>query len=812
MSTAQPSRRRPGAQVEVVRGLKGDPGDPRLLLANIAPGEAVTVDDNGDPAALSVATVADIVDPETPAGAAVVTATEAALAAEDAPAAAAAAAVSDALGAAGTITRTNLVVNPEATSNSTGFNQYYGSGGAGSTARVADPADASKWMFRQTWTTGTSAVNGGAGFGRSGNDDIPVTAGTTVTASIVAQPSRQQRLRIEAKFYTSGGSQVGSTAYGASQVLDAGTRARLSYTGVVPSTATRMTIQLAAIESGGFGVAWQNGDTLHVGYVLVEVGSSVGSYFSGATSGAAWSGTAGASTSTWTKTNVVFGAEVGQTVAPVESAKFTGTRPTHGGQSLATNIELSTGLAQKFAARAGWATGTAYAVYDVVYNADIFYYCLTAHTSASAFKTDLDAGRWRALSPMQLSVLNPPMGVEDFTNAAWSRAHPPLHPLPPTITYQASGFSLSGLLGASPQEEVWDTTTKFDRIGCLAQSVTVASQTFCGNGSNGSAARQPWDIETIMDVPAAADGKLLLSVASTATDPTPGVQVFIDGQPCTADLVPEPAASTSTKRGVLIDGIPTGRHLIRITLAGLNLRSVAAPAAATLTARGKTRTKLFILGDSWIEGGNDSTSKHAKWPHAIAPTIARLLGDDVEVFYGGQGSTGYTTTPGAPKTTFGDSDRLTALYSCAPAYVLVWGTQNDDANHASVQAAASAMFSAIGTNLPSAKILLVGPASTRRVGIGNRANSVAALRAAAAAASNVVGGYVISPYSDGWISGNGDLDTPDGQGSGDYMMHTDLNHPTLFGAAYYARRAFFELAWLALRQNPTGAGFKLSDL
>jgi hypothetical protein len=51
--------RRPGARFQVDAGQQGPPGDPRLLLADVTPGEAVTVDEDGNPASLPVVNGAD---------------------------------------------------------------------------------------------------------------------------------------------------------------------------------------------------------------------------------------------------------------------------------------------------------------------------------------------------------------------------------------------------------------------------------------------------------------------------------------------------------------------------------------------------------------------------------------------------------------------------------------------------------------------------------------------------------------------------------------------------------------------------------
>lgn len=47
---------RPGAPIEIVtgpRGLQGTPGDPTVLLAAITPGQALSVDSGGAPAAIT---------------------------------------------------------------------------------------------------------------------------------------------------------------------------------------------------------------------------------------------------------------------------------------------------------------------------------------------------------------------------------------------------------------------------------------------------------------------------------------------------------------------------------------------------------------------------------------------------------------------------------------------------------------------------------------------------------------------------------------------------------------------------------------
>lgn len=694
-------------------------------------------------------------------------------------------------------TRVNLVKNPAVAVNNTGWALWAGTGGVATSARVAD---GDGWAFRMQWTTGTTAINGDIGAGRTNADDIPVTPGDVITASVEAEVNRVQRLRCVVTFYDAANAAVGSITYGSSQSVAANTRTRLAAANItVPANATHATVRIGSV-SGTDASNWQVGDTLLVTKAMVEKSTTLGSYFDGSTSGAVWSGTAHDSTSSM---------ESVKTPAPVENPAFTGSASLNG-IALANVNNVATESAKALRPRAsGWTTGTAYAAFDETYFAGIDFLCLSAHTSGT-FITDLAAGRWRILGPRNLAITTtPPSAVQDYVNTMWSRAHPELHPFPVAVSYLASGFSLATELGASPIEHVWDATPPIRTLGVLSSSISAASTTFQGNVSNGSAVRQPFELEFIVTVPDEASGKLVVSVHDTVTDPKPGVQVWIDGRPTSENMVRDTSPSTTTMRGILIDGIGAGRHIVRLTLQSMDWRSVAVPSGVTVSKTSDVRKKLFILGDSWIESGNEA-SPHATWPHAIAPTLARLFGSTVEVFYGGQGSTGYTTTPGAPKTAFGNADRLDAVTAVAPDYLLVWGTQNDDANHASVQAAATEMFSAVATALPSCKIILVGPASTRYDISGNRRDSTNALKTAASGASNVVGGYVIAPHLENWMSGNGRIGTPDGLGIADFAMHSDGNHPTVFGAAYVARRAMEHVVWLFLRQSMFGPyGFTL---
>lgn len=53
-----------------------------------------------------------------------------------------------------------------------------------------------------------------------------------------------------------------------------------------------------------------------------------------------------------------------------------------------------------------WVTSTVYAAGDIVYYGKILYLCVTAHTSAAAFETDLSATKWRPLSQQVINYIS----------------------------------------------------------------------------------------------------------------------------------------------------------------------------------------------------------------------------------------------------------------------------------------------------------------------------------------------------------------------------------------------------------------------
>lgn len=217
----------------------------------------------------------------------------ASLAADNTPAVAAADAVGNALGGVAAIYRTNLAINPTPKLADTGWVNWAGTGGASTKFRTQGGDGV--WRYGQTWTTATTTPSGDAGFGSATVDDIVVSPGTVVTATMDVTPSVTQRLRLRIEFYDTSGTLL-STVYGIQSVVSAGVETTLALVTQVPASSARALVRAGVINGTG-AQNWPVGGTLAVTHLLVEVGTQ-GDYFDGDTSAVTkWLGTQGASQS-----------------------------------------------------------------------------------------------------------------------------------------------------------------------------------------------------------------------------------------------------------------------------------------------------------------------------------------------------------------------------------------------------------------------------------------------------------------------------------------------------------------------------------
>lgn len=209
--------------------------------------------------------------------------------------------------------RRNLAPNPRSVSN-TGWTHTNTGGTVAASALTGQSFPGGiTTAYRLTWSATSTGVattiQHGAG---AAPYTIPVTAGQTVTGSIYGRTSRAgQGAACRLTWLNASATPVGTAVTGTEATTVANTAARYEATGVVPATATRVRVELVFTT----GSNWVSGNTADATGAMVEVVSSAGAYFDGATTATGPAGTLGSKLYAWTNaTNA--SASVEQLVVP----------------------------------------------------------------------------------------------------------------------------------------------------------------------------------------------------------------------------------------------------------------------------------------------------------------------------------------------------------------------------------------------------------------------------------------------------------------------------------------------------------------
>lgn len=247
-------------------------------------------------------------------------------------------------------------------------------------------------------------------------------------------------------------------------------------------------------------------------------------------------------------------------------------------------------------------------------------------------------------------------------------------------------------------------------------------------------------------------------------------RVYVDDSPIVA-----PYHRQDTDAQVKIDlGAAGTWRTIRVDLSALILQGIDVPTDARVQATAP-RKKLYILGDSWIEGASyrpkaDGTgNENGPGFEHMAFLTARML--NAAPIIGGFGGTGYVNR--APNQHYGSPTRLDRLVSHKPDAVLVFGSINDGG--ADCGPNATAVYQRIATDLPGIPVIVSGTqdwGQTPGPAPGNQT-----ILNAAKAAPNVVG--TVDTLAEDWV--------PAGDAVLNNKAHNNA-HLTTEGNAYYGER------------------------
>lgn len=250
-------------------------------------------------------------------------------------------------------------------------------------------------------------------------------------------------------------------------------------------------------------------------------------------------------------------------------------------------------------------------------------------------------------------------------------------------------------------------------------------------------------------------------------------RVYVDGSPIVA-----PYHRQDTDAQVKIDlGAAGTWRTIRVDLSALSLQGIDVSTDARVQATAP-RKKLYILGDSWVEGASyrpkaDGTgNENGPGFEHMAFLTARML--NASPIIGGAGGTGYVNR--APNQHYGATSRMDRLISHRPDLVLVFGSINDGGNSL-VEANAKEVYGRIANELPGVPVLVC---ATQDYGGGAPAATPPNPgHTAAVAASPNVKGHV-EPCVENWVT------TENAATVNNWQYNTA--HLTTYGNLYYAEK------------------------
>lgn len=208
--------------------------------------------------------------------------------------------------------------------------------------------------------------------------------------------------------------------------------------------------------------------------------------------------------------------------------------------------------------------------------------------------------------------------------------------------------------------------------------------------------------------------------------------VFVNGRPVTATSQTI-VTTASTNVYVKLTFPSAAKRRIEFFMGGLGSWYGATTSLSDSVFPAPRKPVVAFVGDSFYagNGGSDLLS-------CADFLISRQLG--VECYSVSFGGTGYVNA--GTSSVFGSSTRLASIVAGNPELIVIQGSVNDD-GQSGIQAAASAMYSSLATQLPKAKLIVLGPQPSNSVDTvsANRSANIAAVKAAAIAAPNVIAFY-----------------------------------------------------------------------
>lgn len=361
---------------------------------------------------------------------------------------------------------------------------------------------------------------------------------------------------------------------------------------------------------------------------------------------------------------------------------------------------------------------------------------------------------------------------------------------PPTRVSTGTSVSPSPISGATIYSAytsgVLTDKVTFRNAGRIAQ-FTQNSVNYAQNYSNAASSAAAYSVETEFD------GDDITFIADNNIAQTSTLWLWVDGHPATVtpELITTSGGSSGQPYHYRITFPTVAVRRLRVWFGGGAVFGGISydPLRCYASATAPNQPRCFYYGDSWVGG-----ALNVSYEQLHAYMIPRYLG--WEAINGGQGSTGFTTAgTGAPKAAYTDSTRLAEIASANPDYIIVQGSQNDDAASAgTVGTAASTVFTTLTASCPNAKLIVLGAPVINATAPAQRVLNNAAI-ATAAAACGIYAGYY-DPISAAELQGSGYEGHPNSNGNAGLYVGTDQAHLNTRGHQFLARRRAHVIAGL----------------
>lgn len=370
---------------------------------------------------------------------------------------------------------------------------------------------------------------------------------------------------------------------------------------------------------------------------------------------------------------------------------------------------------------------------------------------------------------------------------------------PPTVTLGSAGAA-STIANATLRAPA---TAPFQYLGTIP---TYAGGSFPDNAlyvaatvTDPPTSKAPWQIE--FDFDGDAFDVYLKAFASS------GYRIWVDGVPATAGFQATGGSAGSLYHLLVDFGSAEFRRIRLDVSATFYFGGVYAhPNYSVIPPSTPKGPRMVFLGDSYTEPTINSATVGTN-SDGYATQAGRLLGYN-DVWASGAGGTGYLNPGGSGRVKF--RDRLsTDVLAYSPDVVVVAGGRNDTAlNNATVYPGgagtaltafateAAALFSAIRTGLPSAKVFAIGPwaSSTANNTATADGGNFVGIGAAIETAVEAINGVYIDNLGGAWLTGSGRVGATAGDGNADIYVGTDGAHPVQAGHDYLARRVAAAIA------------------